>query len=93
MLPEFRTLVSYIGTFTPCAGTEYVMAVQIEDVLGTAHAVSGNLKDQRGILDNVGSKLENVATRFPMVTGLLNAIRRKKNRVGPSPRFGARHVQ
>lgn len=78
-----------MGTFTPCAGTEAVMAVQIEDVLGTAHAVSGNLKDQRGILDNVGSKLENVATRFPMVTGLLNAIRRKKNRVGPSPVAGA----
>ncbi|CAK0750183.1 hypothetical protein CVIRNUC_001970 [Coccomyxa viridis] len=52
----------------------------IDDVLGQAHAVTGNLKDQRGILDNVGSKLENVAARFPMVTGLLNAIRRKKNR-------------
>lgn len=93
MLPGFSTSVSYMGAITPCAATEYVMAVQIEDVLGTAHAVSGNLKDQRGILDNVGSKLENVATRFPMVTGLLNAIRRKKNRVGPSPRFGARYVQ
>ena len=55
--------------------------MQIDDVLGQAHAVTGNLKDQRGILDNVGSKLENVAARFPMVTGLLNAIRRKKNRV------------
>ena len=55
---------------------------QIEDVLGQASAVSANLKDQRGILGNVGSKLENVATRFPVVTGLLNAIRRRKNRVG-----------
>ncbi|CAL5227829.1 g10857 [Coccomyxa viridis] len=52
----------------------------IEDVLGQASAVSANLKDQRGILGNVGSKLENVATRFPVVTGLLNAIRRRKNR-------------
>ena len=56
--------------------------VQIDDVLGQASAVSGNLKDQRGILGNVGSKLENVAARFPVVTGLLNAIRRRKNRVG-----------
>ena len=58
------------------------MAAQIDDVLGQASAVSGNLKDQRGILGNVGSKLENVAARFPVVTGLLNAIRRRKNRVG-----------
>ena len=60
------------------------MAAQIDDVLGQASAVSGNLKDQRGVLSNVGSKLESVAARFPVVTGLLNAIRRRKNRVGLS---------
>ena len=67
------------------------VAVQIDDVLGQASAVSGNLKDQRGILGNVGSKLENVAARFPVVTGLLNAIRRRKNRVGQSIMIG-RHM-
>ena len=66
-----------------CSAEACAVCAQIDDVLGQAHAVTGNLKDQRGILDNVGSKLENVAARFPMVTGLLNAIRRKKNRVRP----------
>ena len=61
-----------------------LLASQIDDVLGQASAVSGNLKDQRGVLSNVGSKLEDVAARFPLVTGLLNAIRRRKNRVWQS---------
>lgn len=61
-----------------------LFSAQIDDVMGQASAVSGNLKDQRGILGNVGSKLENVAARFPVVTGLLNAIKRKKNRVSIS---------
>lgn len=53
----------------------------MDDVLGQAQAVSGGLREQGGLLDNVGSKLDNVAQRFPLVRGLLTAIRRKKNRV------------
>lgn len=54
----------------------------MDDVLGQAQAVAGGLGEQRRIFDNVGLKLENVAARFPLVSGLLNAIRRKKNKVG-----------
>lgn len=56
--------------------------LQMDDVLGQAQAVAGALGEQRRIFDNVGLKLENVAARFPLVSGLLNAIRRKKNKVG-----------
>ncbi len=56
----------------------------MDDVLGQAQAVAGGLGEQRRIFDNVGLKLENVAARFPLVSGLLNAIRRKKNKVSPS---------
>ncbi|KAK9906593.1 hypothetical protein WJX75_004671 [Coccomyxa subellipsoidea] len=52
----------------------------MDDVLGQAQAVAGGLGEQRRIFDNVGLKLENVAARFPLVSGLLNAIRRKKNK-------------
>lgn len=53
----------------------------MDDVLGQAQAVAGGLGEQRRIFDNVGLKLENVAARFPLVSGLLSAIRRKKNKV------------
>ncbi len=54
----------------------------MEDVLGQAQAVSSNLGEQRRIFDNMGLKLENVTSRFPMVGSLLTAIRRKKSKVG-----------
>lgn len=60
--------------------------LQMDDVLGQAQAVAGGLGEQRRIFDNVGIKLENVAARFPLVGGLLNAIRRKKNKVGLASR-------
>ena len=53
----------------------------MDDVLGQAQAVAGNLREQGNLFDNVGTKLDNVAQRFPMVRGLLAAIRRKKNKV------------
>ncbi|EIE24282.1 Qb-snare protein, Gos1/GS28-family [Coccomyxa subellipsoidea C-169] len=52
----------------------------MDDVLGQAQAVAGGLGEQRRIFDNVGLKLENVVARFPLVSGLLSAIRRKKNK-------------
>ena len=58
-----------------------VLVLQMDDVLGQAQAVAGNLREQGNLFDNVGAKLENVAQRFPMVRGLLAAIRRKKNKV------------
>ena len=55
--------------------------LQLDDVLGQAQAVAGGLGEQRHLFDNVGAKLEGVATRFPLVNGLLNSIRRKKSKV------------
>jgi hypothetical protein len=68
-----------------CGPLQYINGddlLQMDDVLGQAQAVAGGLGEQRRIFDNVGLKLENVAARFPLVSGLLNAIRRKKNKVG-----------
>lgn len=53
-------------------------------MINQAQAVSSNLGQQGRIFDNVGLKLENVAAKFPLVSGLLTAIRRKKNKVSLS---------
>ena len=50
-------------------------------MIGQAQAVSTNLGEQRHIFDNIGSKLVNVSSKFPVVNGVMNAIRRKKNKV------------
>ena len=55
--------------------------MQLDDVIGQAQAVSTNLGEQRHIFDNIGSKLVSVSSKFPVVNGVMNAIRRKKNRV------------
>ena len=39
--------------------------------------------EQRRVFDNIGSKLISVSSKFPVVNGVMNAIRRKKNKVGP----------
>ena len=56
-------------------------AVQMDDAMGTAQAVASSLADQRQTFDNIGGKLMTIGSKFPIVNGLLNAIRRKKNRV------------
>ncbi len=53
----------------------------MDDAIGTAQAVAGSLADQRQTFDNIGGKLMTIGSKFPIVNGLLNAIRRKKNRV------------
>lgn len=57
------------------------MPLQLDDVIGQAQAVSTNLGEQRRIFENIGSKLVNVSSKFPVVNGVMNAIRRKKNKV------------
>lgn len=52
----------------------------LDDVIGQADAVRSNLLDQRRVVDGIGDKLYNLGSKFPVVNGLLNAIRRKKNR-------------
>jgi len=65
----------------------------MDEVLGQAQAVAGNLGQQGRIFENIGSKLENVASKFPMVSGLLNAIRRKKSKVHPPFKFTANNMR
>lgn len=55
--------------------------VQLDDVMGTAEAVTGSLGEQRRIFDNIGGKLISVSSKFPLVNGVMNAIRRKKSKV------------
>lgn len=57
------------------------MAVQMDDAMGQAQAVASSLADQRQTFDNIGGKLMTIGNKFPIVNGLLNMIRRKKNRV------------
>lgn len=52
----------------------------LDDVMGTATAVASSLGEQRRIFDGVGSKLMNIGAKFPVLNGLLNAIRRKKSK-------------
>lgn len=52
----------------------------VDEVLAQASTVSTNLMEQRRIFDNVTDKVLAVGARFPLVNGLLNAIRRKKSK-------------
>jgi len=53
-------------------------------MLAQAATVTSSLMDQRRMFDGVQDKLVAVGERFPAVNGLLNAIRRKKSKVGLS---------
>lgn len=55
--------------------------VQLDDVIGQANSVSADLSQQRSLFENVAGKLVTVSSRFPVVNSVMNAIRRKKNRV------------
>lgn len=54
----------------------------LDDVMGTAHGVAAGLGQQREVFEGVSGKLGSVGAAFPVVNTLLNAIRRKKNKVG-----------
>ena len=57
---------------------------QLDDVMGTAQAVAGGLGEQRRLFDRIGSRLEDVGARFPLVNSLLGAIRRKRSKARAS---------
>ena len=57
------------------------LAVQVDDMLAQAQSVSKGLLEQRRVFESVQDKLATVGERFPVVNGLLNAIRRKKSKV------------
>ncbi|KAI8471794.1 MAG: Qb-SNARE, Gos1/GS28-family [Monoraphidium minutum] len=52
----------------------------VDDMLAQAQSVTRNLMEQRRVFDTVQDKLISVGERFPVVNGLLNAIRRKKSK-------------
>jgi Golgi SNAP receptor complex protein 1 len=53
-------------------------------MLAQAQSVSKGLLEQRRVFESVQDKLATVGERFPVVNGLLNAIRRKKSKVSKS---------
>jgi hypothetical protein len=54
---------------------------QVDDMLAQAQSVSRSLLEQRRIFGNVQDKLGTIGEKFPAISGLLNAIRRKKSKV------------
>ena len=55
--------------------------VQLDDVMGTANAVAGNVKEQSNLFENFGDKVVTLGSKFPAVNAVLNAVRRKKSKV------------
>ena len=58
--------------------------VQLDDVMGTANAVAGNVKEQSNLFENIGDKVVTLGSKFPAVNAVLNAVRRKKSKVRPA---------
>lgn len=52
----------------------------LDDVLGVASATGTSLLDQRGRLGGAAGRLASVGDRFPVIGGLLAAIRRRRDR-------------
>jgi Golgi SNAP receptor complex protein 1 len=52
----------------------------IDGVLSQAAHVGSALRDQGSVFDNISTKITLVGSRFPVVNGLMNAIRRRKSR-------------
>eukprot|EP00775_Hariotina_reticulata_P004035 gene4035-4282_t len=84
---EFRRLDSQLGAARDRAellagGAENLplLSVQVDDMLAQAQSVSRGLLEQRRIFSSVQDKLVTVGERFPAISGLLNAIRRKKSK-------------
>ncbi len=56
------------------------MHTQVDELLAQAGGVHNSLMQQRRLFDSIGDKLMAVGARFPVVNGLMNAIRRKKSK-------------
>ncbi|KAL4429846.1 hypothetical protein ABPG77_010963 [Micractinium sp. CCAP 211/92] len=52
----------------------------LDEVMGTAQAVSSGLGQQRAVFEGIGGKMSSLGAKFPVVNTLLNAVRRRKNR-------------
>lgn len=78
----------HAATAQACRTDTVPLPLQIDDVLGQAYDVSRGLNDQGKVFDSSGLKLQNLTSRFPAVNGLLNSIKRRKNRVRTSQTHG-----
>ena len=56
--------------------------MQLDEVMGTATAVAGRVGEQSRIFENIGNKVLAVGAKFPAINGVINAVRRKKSKVG-----------
>lgn len=52
----------------------------IGEVLGQANAVSSQLSSQRQLFSGLDSKMQSVSRKFPVLSGVMNAIRRKRSK-------------
>lgn len=52
----------------------------VEDIINVAQNTARELFSQRGLLQNAGSKLMTMSSRFPVLNNLVLAIKRKKNK-------------
>ncbi|GIL67626.1 hypothetical protein Vafri_20975 [Volvox africanus] len=78
--PLLSVQVQSSGALLRERGTIQNSANMVDDLLSQASNVSGNLMQQRRMFEGIGDKLVAVGSRFPVVNGLLNAIRRKKSK-------------
>lgn len=74
----------HVESMTPFVLTLCCPWVQLDDVMGTANAVAGNVKEQSNLFENIGDKVVTLGSKFPAVNAVLNAVRRKKSKVRPA---------
>lgn len=55
--------------------------MQLDEVMGTASAISGKVSEQSQLFENIGNKVLAVGAKFPAIIGVINAVRRKKSKV------------
>lgn len=52
----------------------------LDEVMGTATAISGRVSEQSQLFENIGNKVLAVGAKFPAINGVINAVRRKKSK-------------
>lgn len=52
----------------------------VEDVIGQAQATAAALVSQRGMFNDISSKLVQAGSRFPVINNMITAIKRKKSK-------------
>ncbi|MCO5590979.1 hypothetical protein L7F22_044955 [Adiantum nelumboides] len=53
---------------------------QLDDVISQAHTTKGALSSQRDVFINIEGKAKHLGDQFPVIRGILGAIKRKKSK-------------